>query len=207
MTGDGPLGLINRLVNRSIGQSETSRRELTALSGARLRVSIEGVGINLLLVAEPHNLSVGWDQDGPVQATVAGSPLALLGLLGERQPDAAALRKHGVRLDGDQDVASAFARLLRRARPDLEEELSLVVGDIAAHQVGSTVRAVGSFGDRVLATLRQNTSEFLQEESRVMPTRFEVGAFCTEVDTVRNAVERATARLALLEQRRFKDGD
>ena len=161
----------------------------------------------MLLTAEAGELTVKLNREAVAQATVAGTPLALFGLLGEFEPDAAALRSRGVRLEGDQDVAAAFARLLRRARPDLEEELSKWVGDVAAHQVGNTVRALGALGGRTLATLRQNASEFLQEEARVMPNRLEVRAFCNAVDETRDAVERAAARLRHLERRAEPAGD
>ena len=203
---DGPLGLVSALLNRSIGQSETARGELQALAGVTLRIDVEGLGLTLFLVAHEDNIAV-CRQATASQATVAGTPVALLSLLGESSPDAATLRRRGVRLDGDQDVAAAFASLLRRARPDLEEELSFLVGDVAAHQVGTGLRALLLFGERTLDTLRLNTSEYLQEESRVMPTRLEVRAFCDDVDEVRDAVERAAARLTRLERRRSSEED
>ena len=198
---EGPLGLATRLINRSIKQSETARGELAALSGAGLRIDVEGLGLTLFLLADQEALILSRESDRETQATVAGTPLGLLSMVGDRPPDAAALRRQGVRLDGDEEIAAAFASLLRRARPDLEEELSMVVGDVAAHQLGNALRALGLFGGRTLNTLRLNTSEFLQEESRVMPTRLEVRAFCDDVDELRDSVERAAARLNRLERR------
>jgi ubiquinone biosynthesis protein UbiJ len=201
MSDEGSLGVLSALVNRSISQSETARAELAALSGQCLRVKVEGIGITVYLVAGNDRLLLTRDTDLSPQATISGLPLSLVRLLGETAPDATTLRTLGVRLDGDQGVAADFAKLLRRARPDLEEELSLVVGDIAAHQVGSTLRALQGFTERTLHTLRQNTSEFLVEESRMVPNQLRARAFCNEVDQVRDAVERAAARLTRLEQR------
>ena len=200
MTDEGPFALVGALINRSISQSETATAELAALDGQCLRVDVQGLGISVYLTAGNDRLLLQRSYAGSPQATVSGPPLALLRLMTERAPDAVSLRTLGVVLDGDQAVAADFSRLLRRARPDLEEELSRVVGDIAAHQIGGSIRALQSFGARTLRTVRQNTSEYLQEESRTVPTRGEVRAFCNDVDQTRDAVERAAARIARLEQ-------
>ena len=49
--------------------------------------------------------------------------------------------------EADPDVAAKFQALLDYARPDPEDELSRVIGDVAAHQVGEAARG---FAHRVL---------------------------------------------------------
>ncbi|HEY5807796.1 MAG TPA: hypothetical protein VIT67_07495, partial [Povalibacter sp.] len=97
-----------------------------------------------------------------------------------------------------------FSELLKHARPDLEEELSRVIGDVAAHQVGNVARSVLAFGRRATDTFSQNIAEYLQEEGRDLPTRVEADEFIAGVDTLRDDVERVAARLSLLESRREK---
>ena len=46
-----------------------------------------------------------------------------------------------------------------------------------------------------------NTAEFLQEESRAMPAALEADAFYSDVERLRDDVERTAARLARLERR------
>ena len=97
-------------------------------------------------------------------------------------------------------LAQSFQRLLWHARPDLEEELSGVIGDVAAHGLGNLARGVSDWGRKAGSTLRQNLSEYLQEESRAVPSRYEVDKFRGDVEKVRDDVARLEARLALLEQ-------
>jgi ubiquinone biosynthesis protein UbiJ len=112
-----------------------------------------------------------------------------------------ALRSGAVHIEGDAEVAQTFSELLQHARPDLEEELSRVVGDVTAHQVGNAARSALAFGRRAADTFAQNVAEYLQEEGRDLPTRIEADEFITAVDKLRDDVERFDARLAHLERR------
>ena len=65
----------------------------------------------------------------------------------------------------------------RQAQPDLEEELSRVIGDVAAHQIGNVARTALGFARRAHDTLQQNVAEYLQEEGRDVPSRTEAEEF------------------------------
>jgi ubiquinone biosynthesis protein UbiJ len=115
------------------------------------------------------------------------------------QPESA-MRSGSVRIEGDAEVAQAFRDLLKAAQPDLEEELSRLTGDVAAHQMGNLARGAWQFGKRVGDTFLQNVSEFLQEESRDIVTRIEADEFVEAVDKLRDDVERTEAKLAHLQR-------
>ena len=50
--------------------------------------------------------------------------------------------------------------------------------------------------------VRMNTAEYLQEESRALPAPLEAQGFYSDVERLRDDVERLAARLALLERNR-----
>jgi ubiquinone biosynthesis protein UbiJ len=50
--------------------------------------------------------------------------------------------------------------------------------------------------------LRQNVSEYLQEESRTVPSRYETDVFRKQVETLRDDVARFEARLKRFEAER-----
>ena len=78
--------------------------------------------------------------------------------------------------------------------------LSGIVGDIAAHRVGEVVRDLGRWAVETRDTMQQNVSEYLSEESRAVPTQYEADAFRDDVEQLRDAVDRAEARVARLEK-------
>jgi ubiquinone biosynthesis protein UbiJ len=109
------------------------------------------------------------------------------------------LRGGAVHIEGDAEVAQTFSELLTAARPDLEEELSRVVGDVAAHQMGNAARTALGFARRAHDTFLQNVAEYLQEEGRDVPNRTEAEEFLHGVDRLRDDVDRLEARLKLVE--------
>lgn len=193
------LSTLESVLNRNIAASSAARSLCAKLNGKSLRIALVGVPLQFNLRAENERVQLKHDDDAPVDATLSGSPLGLLNLAGA-QPESA-LRGGSVNIAGDAEVAQGFRNLLKAAQPDFEEELSRVVGDVAAHQLGNTVRSMFGFGKRVGETLVQNVGEYLQEEGRDVPNKTEADEFMHGVDVLRDDVERFEARLTRLEKK------
>ena len=192
---------LEAVLNRCIGGSSRARELLEGLDGRGLSIIVTGLGICLRLQASKTHLSLSAasvrSDTTTATATVEGTPLVLLGLLGNA--GAKGFRNSGARLSGDAPTAEAFAELLRHARPDIEEELSRIIGDIPAHEIAGAARRTDAFARRAGSAVTMNASEFLQEEARQVPPRVEVDAFSRDVDRLRDDVERAAQRLGRLE--------
>jgi ubiquinone biosynthesis protein UbiJ len=138
------------------------------------------------------------EDDQAADCRIGGMPLSLmrLAITGDQN----SLRSGTVTLSGDPALARDFEKLLDLAKPDWEEELSRFVGDVVAHQLGNLARGLFDWGNKAAATLSQDASEFLQEESRDLPTRFEVDEFLDEVDRLSADTSRVEKRIARLEK-------
>jgi ubiquinone biosynthesis protein UbiJ len=99
------------------------------------------------------------------------------------------------------DTGRAFKSLLDNLDIDWEEQLSRVVGDVAAHQVGNVVRSAMAWGKQALDTLGRDAAEYFQEESEDLVRPAEVSEFLDQVDVLRDDAERLAARVNRLEQR------
>ncbi len=188
-----PLTVVEQILNGHVRESTAALERLSALSGKRFAIDIVGPGVRIVLSADEDRLRVDLDGDEPVAATVRGTPLAMLASL--RGDALSGFAASGLSISGDAEVAEEFATLLRLARPDLEEQLSHVTGDVLAHQVGSAMRGVGAWGKHALTALRMNTAEFLQEESRQLPARAEVDGFFAAIETLRDDAERVAVKI------------
>ncbi len=193
------LSLLESSLNRNIAASSAALRLRQQLDGKSLCLQVNGLPRPVTVAINNSQLTLQFSDASNAQATISGSPLGLLSLA--RQTQAKNLGDSGVSISGDAEVAQGFSELLKAAKPDLEEELSRLVGDVAAHQLGVTAKHLLDFGKRATHTFAQNVGEYLTEESRDVPHRFEVDDFARQVDTLRDDVERAAARLTLLEKK------
>ncbi len=194
---EGLLLPVTSMINRQI-EAKTPARELCAGLADRvmaIRIKNTAIAIYLLVDKDQVCLCTEYEQDPDV--VVSGSLLDLTRLAGPA--GAAIIRDGDIELSGDAHLAEKFQKLLRYGRPDFEEELSGVIGDVAAHGIGEIFRGVGEWGRDARVTMRQNVSEYLQEESRTVPTRDEVDVFRGQVDTLRDDIARFEARLKTIE--------
>jgi ubiquinone biosynthesis protein UbiJ len=195
------FGQLALLLNRNVAQSSRATALAGQLDGRTLALALEGTPLTLRFRVQDGRIDI--DADGSpdtADASLAGSPIALLSMVG---PGAAErMRGSGIRISGDAEVAQRFRDLLQQAQPDFEEELSRVVGDVAAHQLASLARGFLDWGRKAADSLGVNVAEYLQEEGRDVPTRTELDEFLEAVDKLREAADRLEARIARLESRR-----
>lgn len=189
---------LTSLLNRQI-KATTPARELCAeLDGKVIAVRVADTAIAIHVCVCPDEIALLGEFCGEPDAAIAGSILTLARLVGNNGE--AAIRDGSLELTGDAEVAQAFQKLLGYAKPDLEEELSGVIGDAAAHRLGEVARSLGNWGREARLTLSRNVTEYLQEERRDVPSRYEVEMFTNDLDVLRDNVERLEARLYRLEK-------
>ncbi len=185
------------MINRQI-QAKTPARELCAgLAGRVMAVRVANTALAIYLVADEEQVHLSTEYEQDPDAVVSGSMIALTRMAGPAGE--AVVRSGDIEISGDALVAQDFQALLRYGRPDIEEELSGVVGDVAAHSVGEFIRGVGEWGREARVTMRQNVGEYFQEESHTVATRDEVEIFQDQVDRLRDDVARFEARLKAAE--------
>ena len=188
------------MLNRNIASSAAARSLCRRLQSKVLALHVEGTPLSVYFISHGETMELDTTHDGAADATLSGTPLSFMRLAGPK-PESA-IRAGAVHIQGDAEIAQAFSELLTHARPDFEEELSRVIGDVAAHQVGNLARSALGFARRATDTLAQNVSEFLQEEGRDAPSRTEAEEFVAGVDALREGVDRLEARIAIAERSR-----
>jgi ubiquinone biosynthesis protein UbiJ len=87
---------------------------------------------------------------------------------------------------------------VRNVSWDVEEDLSRVVGDIAAHRIVSTARALDGWARDAALRVAQGAAEYWTEESPLIASRVKVEGFVREVSELRDAVDRLEKRLERL---------
>lgn len=102
------------------------------------------------------------------------------------------------RLFGAADFAETLAFVFRNLRWDVEEDLSRLVGDIAARRLVSSGEAFLAWQKQAGRNLAANVAEYLSEESGMLVVKRDVTRFAEDVAAVGQETERLERRLAKL---------
>jgi len=189
---------LESLLNRGLPRSPRARALCAELAGKSLAIEARDL-TRLRIRCNGETLEVVRD-GAPADASLSGGALSLLGLLGGSPQ--ALLQSGAVMMGGDTALAQKFHELLVLLRPDAEEELSVLLGDVPAHQLARLARRGLDFVRRAADTGLTNAAEYLAHERADLVPRAEGEQFLRGVDAVREGVDRATARLENLARRR-----
>jgi ubiquinone biosynthesis protein UbiJ len=193
---------LENLMNRGLPRSPRAQALCAELAGRRVcievsdisRAIVESTGVSLKVSA----VSAEALSQAPPDAKIVGGPFGLLALTGPT-PEAV-LQRGDARIEGDAELAQKFRELALLLRPDLEEELSLVLGDVPAHQIGRFARAAFGWTRKVADTTVHNFAEYLAHERQDLISRNEADQFLRGVDSLREDVDRLAARIDQLKR-------
>jgi len=196
------LASVEALVNRSLGESTQATAAAHQLNNTSLQIDVDGLWhIRAVVSADRLMLMTAGETsavDTAADASISGTPWALFQLL---TGDLHANGRAAAQIRGDAEIASRYRELFALARPDLEEELSRVVGDVPARRLSQLAESALSWVRKARRTAGENIAEYLQEESRDLANRPELEEFLLGVDQARETADRIEARLVRLEQR------
>ncbi len=188
---------LENVLNRGLPRSPRAQQLCAELAGRR--IAIEAPALVRVLVESTGNSLRITRGSLPADAEVIGGPLSLLAL-GGRAEDAP-LSGGEVEVRGDAELAQKFRELAKLLTPDPEEELSILIGDVAAHRIGRLARGALGWSRSAAETLLRDVGEYFSHERGDLVSREEGEQFLRGVDALREDIDRLDARLELLKQR------
>jgi ubiquinone biosynthesis protein UbiJ len=188
---------VTNILNRNIQETTPARELCRQLDGKTVAVRVRDTALAMYFKINDEVVVLAADSESDPDVVLTGSILTLARMAGAPEDAArgAAVRDGALDLTGDAYTAQSFQELLAYAKPDIEEELSTIIGDAAAHRAGKLARSVSKWAKNARMTMGSNIREYLQEESRDVPSRYEVERFTRQVDSLRDDVARLEARL------------
>lgn len=201
-----PLRALEDLLNRALAGDPVSEKRLTGLVGKQVQVWLQPPGLGLAIEVDGSRLKLsvptaaGEGQPKP-HLDMRASPGAMLAQL-VRALGGAPPQATGMTISGDAELARQLAELAQNYRPEPAALLSPLVGDVMAQTIAEGLAGAGRFARRAAERLASSGSEYLREESRVLIAPAEQELFIDAVETLRDDVERAEARLNRLLSRR-----
>jgi ubiquinone biosynthesis protein UbiJ len=171
------------------------RQRLQPFAGRVAMLEVFPVELLMAVTAEGELEPAG---SGAAADVVVRVPLAAA--LGFASGDERARAQIG--LSGDPAFAAVLGGVLRELRWDVEEDLSRVVGDIAARRIVQTGQSFLAWQRQTASNILQALAEYLTEERPVLAQRHELEHWVREVDDLRDAAERLEKRIARLDSSR-----
>ena len=203
---DGLLAVIEQALNHYIELDPEGAAAFAALEGRIIAIELKGFGTRVTVIPSARRLQLFGDYGAEPDCLIRGTPLGLA-RLGMAERKESQIASGEVEITGDTVLAQAFSSALAGLDVDWEEQLARVIGDPFAHQIGNQVRAAAQWGQQTGESLTLDLREYLQEEARLLPTGYEITAFLTQVDILRDDVERAEARIERLARQWSETGN
>lgn len=191
--------VIETSLNTLVNDDPDLVRRLSRLKGQIIQVNLKELNKTLTFVFS-QQIDVLADYEGQPDCYLSLN-LSVLSELREQSNITKLIKQDKLILEGDIQLAQKFAQLMTDCKPDLEEWLSRVTGDVVAHTLVQGVKNVGGFVASQANKHQNHFAQVLTEEWKIAPAPLEVAHFCDQVDDVKSAAARLEAKLnALLEK-------
>lgn len=193
------IATLEATINAYLSLDDNVDAFLTPLNGKVVAVTITPFNETLYLCPTSNNIQCLDYLPTASDTQITGSLMAL-GFMGLSGKPMNALFSGDVLIEGDTEIGRKFQDLFAKLDFDLEAKLARLTGETVAHNLAEFFRAGKNWSRESLKTLKLNTSEFLQEETRELPAKPEADLFYADVDELRSDFDRLQSRLERLER-------
>ena len=191
--------VIETSLNTFVNDDPALVRRLSRLKGQIIQVNLKELNKTLTFVFS-QQIDVLSEYEGQPDCYLSLN-LSVLPELREQSNITKLIKQDKLILEGDIQLAQKFAQLMTDCKPDLEEWLSRVTGDVVAHTLVQGVKNVGGFVAKQASKHQSHVAQVLTEEWKIAPAPLEVAHLCDQVDDVKSSAARLEAKLnALLEK-------
>ncbi len=191
--------VVETTLNTLIKDDPELGRRLARLKGQVIQVHLKEINKTLTFV---------FSQQIDVLANYEGEPdcylslnLAVLPELRDQSNITKLIKQDKLVLEGDIQLAQKFSQLMTDCKPDIEEWLSRVTGDVVAHTVIKGAENFGQFVKAQASKHQNHLAQVITEEWKVAPAPLEVAHFCDQVDELKSHAARVEAKLNQLLER------
>ncbi len=183
--------LVTRFLQHLTSQNEWSRPRLQPFAGKVVAFDFVLAQANLLIL-EDGSLGLSGETHAPEANIYVPPSLALRLLAGDENA------KMHIKIDGDAHLATEISKVLQNMHWDIEEDLSKVVGDIAAFKIGEVSKKTFAQAKKQSINTTQMLVEYWQEEKNILAKKRHVEQFNADVDAIKSDVARFEKRLSKL---------
>ena len=197
--------VLERTLNATLAMDPWSVQLLAKLESRVIAMNIESLDGCFYLLPYKDRVSIVVDHDQSPDIVIEGGLLAYArsvtaSVMGSPNPDQL------LEISGDANLVAVMRDFLRSVKPDFEEHLSSLIGDIPARHVGNQIRSFAEWAEQVGQSIAVNTGEYLTEEKQLLAVRSRIERFLIAVNQLQIDTEQLARRLDALETVKRKGG-
>ena len=185
-------GLAAAAINHLLRDADWARVRLEPFASCSVRFDIPPVSAAFTVGADGRLLPLGAQIE---PATVVRLTAAALVRLLWLHDDSA---RQEVQVEGDTTFASTLTGVLSGLRWDVEEDLSQIVGDVAAHRLTRAGSGLVAWQAKTASNLAHALAEYLTQEQPLLVVGEALHQFLQAVDALRDDTERLEKRIERL---------
>ena len=183
-------------VNHLLAGESWARDRLVPHAGKTALIRVESLAVAFAVgsagtIEAPQAAGAAAPEEATLEVRLKPSSLAAAA-----RGEETALKDAEIR--GDAEFANALMFLANNLRWDFEEDLSRVIGDVAAHRLVSDARSVFAWAREAREKFAATLGEYLRDEAGMLAGPRHAESFVAEVERLRDDVARLEARLARL---------
>ncbi len=193
------IATLETALNRYLALDEQVGDILQPLAGKVIAVTLQPFDETVYLCPNHDGIQLLDQYVGTPDTALTGSVFAL-GMMGLSATPMRAIFSGEVSISGDTQVGHQFQQLFSKLDINLEHVLAQYTGQRIANKLTNLLQSANHWTQDSITTLKLNTSELLQEETRDLPAPAEADIFYQQVDTLRHDYDRLLQRLSNLQQ-------
>lgn len=188
------LNIVTQAINRYLQLDPATLTRLQELDGRSILMIILPFQWNLQLSVTKEGIKLSEAPDDYTADTIiSGTPLQLFSVAASSE-NRHRFFAEDLKITGDAATGQKIIELFDTIEIDWEEKLARVIGDIPAVQMSKWVRKINHWFKETEQALSENISEYLHEESKLLPAPAELQDYYNDIDNLRMDVDRFEAR-------------
>jgi ubiquinone biosynthesis accessory factor UbiJ len=182
---------LSKAIARVIALDPEAPRLLAKLDGQVLEVRLSGPELSFFLLGQNGDLALAATSERDPNATLKATPGTFAALLLSGGEASAGT----LELTGDALAARAFEQFFKALKPDWDEPVTQLFGDVAGVQIATGLRGMAGWLKERATGLRGDVANYFKHESRDVVSASEFEAHREAVEDLRDDLDRFEARL------------
>lgn len=191
-------GQLETALNRALQYAPATKMRLKKLAGKSIGLQLTNPPIEMTLLIERKGVRTLSHLEENPNARIVGPCFTVMRNLAKDTSSGQWLAS-GVALEGDVEIIQQLSTILKEQDFDVEEPLSELFGDVAAHQITRATRGAFSFLKKAGKTLLEESGSLFNNGETTFVAKSKAEGFYDAVDNLRDDFERLEARWKLLE--------